>query len=160
MNDRLPLLSTKVQLAPVTFFSVTTRMPWSVPEVIVAQLDIAQPANAAMQMHFNFHKTSMLLCRRKLYPVQSLIHETGNKQALRVLILVSLGGNNMQYRGQRLPLEWNDEGKSGSEHNIRQYQEQLCSEPSCFRYRLSRPIPRLGIAMPVLVAPFTAAITA
>jgi uncharacterized membrane protein len=27
-------------------------------------------------------------------------------------------------------------------------------------YRLSRPVPRLGIAMPVLVAPFTAAITA
>jgi uncharacterized membrane protein len=27
-------------------------------------------------------------------------------------------------------------------------------------YRLSRPVPRLGIAMPVLVAPFTAALTA
>ncbi|MGB5539821.1 MAG: DUF1614 domain-containing protein [Gammaproteobacteria bacterium] len=31
---------------------------------------------------------------------------------------------------------------------------------SLVSYRLSRPIPRLGIAMPVLVAPFTAALTA
>jgi len=99
MNDRSPLLSTNVQLAPLTFFSVTTWMPWSVPVVMMAQLDTAQLTNAAKPMHFAFGKTSISLSHSKLCTVQLVFDETSNRQALRVLTIVNLGANNEQNTG-------------------------------------------------------------
>jgi hypothetical protein len=102
MNDRFPLLSTNVQLAPLIFFSVTTRMPWSVPVVIMAQLDTVQLANAAKLMHFAFDKTSVSLSHTKLCTVRLILDETNNRQALRVLTIVNFRWNNMQNTGASL----------------------------------------------------------
>jgi len=71
-------------------------MPWSVPVVMMAQLDTAQLANVAKLMHFTSDKTSIALSRTKLCAVQLVFDETNNRQALRVLTIVNLGRNNMQ----------------------------------------------------------------
>jgi hypothetical protein len=102
MNDRFPLLSTKVQLAPLTFFSVTTRMPWSVPVVMMAQPDTAQPANAAKLMHFKFDKIVVPHSHTKLCTARLALIETINRRALEVLIVVNMGRNNMQDSGASL----------------------------------------------------------
>jgi len=102
MNDRFPLLSSSVQLAPLTFFSVTTRMPWSVPVVMMAQLDTAQLANAAKLMYFKFDKIAVPHSHTKSCTAQLALDETINRRALRVLIIVNMGRNNMQNAGTSL----------------------------------------------------------
>ena len=96
MNDRFPLLSSNVELAPLTFFSVTTWMPWSVPVVMMAQLDTAQLANAAKLMHFKFEKIAVPHSHTRLCAAQLALDETINGRALQVLAIVTLGRDNMQ----------------------------------------------------------------
>jgi len=96
------LLSTNVQLAPLTFLSVTTRMHWSVPVVMMAQPDTAQLANAAKLMHFKFDKIAVPHSHTKLCTAQLALIETINRRALEVLIIVNMGRNNMQDSGTSL----------------------------------------------------------